>query len=80
MCSFTVSSRVTVLAGNFFVTRLPVDAQADLDDETGPDVGTPAGSILLKGAEHKMKTIVNFHLGDIVSSCAMSAFVMLTVA
>uniref|UniRef100_A0A7R9Z712 DNA damage-binding protein 1 n=1 Tax=Chlamydomonas euryale TaxID=1486919 RepID=A0A7R9Z712_9CHLO len=59
--------------GNIFVARLPADVSAQVEDD--PTGGKLASSMsMLNGAPHKLSTIINFHVGDTVTSlqrCAL---------
>lgn len=57
--------------GNIFVTRLGTEAQMELQSsESGPQVNTTLqNSDILHGAPHKLKTVNNFHIGDIGMAC-----------
>ncbi|CAL5225226.1 g8014 [Coccomyxa viridis] len=53
--------------GNIFVTRLPPDVSSQVEeDPTGGKFARSAG--LLNSAAHKLEDVVNFHVGDIVTS------------
>lgn len=53
--------------GNLFVARLPAEASAQVEDD--PTGGKLAGATgRLGGAQHKLEDIVQFHLGDVVTS------------
>ncbi|KAK9916752.1 hypothetical protein WJX75_006568 [Coccomyxa subellipsoidea] len=52
---------------NIFVTRLPRDVSNQVEeDPTGGKFAGVAG--LLNGAPHKLEDVVNFHVGDLVTS------------
>ncbi|KAK9851365.1 hypothetical protein WJX84_007420, partial [Apatococcus fuscideae] len=58
--------------GNIFMTRLPSDISAQVEDD--PTGGKFAGaSNLLQGAAHKLEDIINFHAGDTVTALQRAA-------
>ncbi|XP_004345726.1 splicing factor 3B subunit 3 [Capsaspora owczarzaki ATCC 30864] len=61
--------------GNVFVLRLPQDLQDDLEDD--PTGGRLLGSSknTLNGAAQKADTIINFHVGDTVTTMQKTALI-----
>jgi splicing factor 3B subunit 3 len=58
--------------GNVFITRLPADISAQVEDD--PTGGKFAGaSGLLNGAPNKLEDVINFHVGDIVTALQRSS-------
>jgi splicing factor 3B subunit 3 len=60
--------------GNVFVSRLPTDISSQVeDDPSGGKLSASAANKLLNGAPHKLTNLVNFHVGDTVTSLQRSS-------